>query len=237
MSRALMLCTLCLWAGPALAQVYVGAAVGIDTTLASRIELDNRPQADTGGTTPALAVRAGIGLGGRWGAEVEVAHALTIEQSETADRGRLGPSLVGAIFGPDRLALVVRRLGQFDLRPTLRIDSEQTVTAVNALAWASYPLGARIDLVLMGGASFNRSKVEERYRIETVLPPGFPPGSISFGIQPMSVRLITYDVGPMVGAEARIAFGDRVRVVPGFRMSSVGRGWSLRPDVGVAWMF
>lgn len=227
---------LCMAATPSFAQVYIGGAAGIDTTLVNKVEVDGQPQSDSGGTAPALAVRAGIGLGERWGAEIEVAHVLTIEQRDTAARDSLSPSFV-SVIGP---------VEPFVWRSTLHIDSEQQVTAVNALGWVSHPIGGRVDLVFVAGAAFNRTEIERRYRFEPVVPPGFPgfpgipglpPRPVLIDFEPQVTRLISYGVRPLVGIEARIAFGNHLRVVPGFRMSSVGVGWSLRPIVGVAWMF
>ncbi len=111
------------------------------------------------------------------------------------------------------------------------------MTAVNALAWMSYPIGGRVDLVLVAGAAFNRTEVEQRLRFEPVVPPGFPPRPVLIDFEPQATRFIRYGVGPLVGVETRIAFGSHLRVVPGFRMSSIGVGWSLRPTVGAAWAF
>ena len=83
--RRFSLLALCLWATPSFAQVYIGGAVGMDTTLVTSFESAGASQPDRGGTTPAVAVRAGIALGQRWGAEVEVAHGLTLEHSDTSD--------------------------------------------------------------------------------------------------------------------------------------------------------
>ena len=61
----------------------------MDMTLVTSFESAGASQLDRGGTTPALAVRAGLALGQRWGAEVEVAHAFTIERSDTTNGGVL----------------------------------------------------------------------------------------------------------------------------------------------------
>ena len=52
--------------------------------------------------------------------------------------------------------------------PTLLTETEQQLTAVNALAWVSYAVSSRIDLVLAAGAAFNRTSVEQRIRFETL---------------------------------------------------------------------
>ena len=222
MARTFVVLGLSLWASSAFAQsIYVGAAVGSDTILANSIEAEGVIGADRGGTTPGLAVRAGIQLGQRWGAEVEVAHALTLERSNTNEFPR------GGVFGTIPPGFM----------PRFRLDAEQKATAVNALAWVSYAASARVEVVLVAGASFNRTVVEQRLQFDPSVLAGFPPGSISLVIGPPRTTITTYDVGPLVGIETRVAFGDHFRLVPAFRMSSSGVGWSLRPTAGVAWAF
>jgi hypothetical protein len=198
---------------------------------------------DLGGTAATLAVRAGIALGQRWGAEVEFARAFTIEHSETSEGTILAsgtqvnvpPVLVGIpgfdVIPPIRFA------------PTLRTETEQQLSSVNALAWVSYAVSSRIDLVLAAGAAFNRSTVEQRVRIESITLPGFPaglpgfPAGVPLDLFTRSTRVVNYDVGPVVGVETRIALGDRLRVVPALRMSTAYSGWSVRPTAGIIWMF
>jgi hypothetical protein len=222
MARTFVVLGLSLWASSAFAQsIYVGAGVGSDTILASSIEAEGVIDADTGGTTTGLSFRAGIELGQRWGAEVEVAHALTLERSNPNEFPR------GGVFGVLPPGFV----------PRFRVDSEQEATAVNPLAWVSYAASARVEVVLVAGASFNRTVVEHQLQFDPSVLAGFPPGSVGLVIGPERTRITTYDVGPLVGIETRVAFGDHFRLVPAFRMSSAGVGWSLRPAVGVNWMF
>jgi hypothetical protein len=227
MPRLLVCLCLFLTASSAFAQsVYVGGAAGANTVFAQKIDFGGTfSPPDTGGTTPVFAIRSGIGLGEIWGAEVEVAHALPLERSTEGGRGQFFPAAVLTI-GPG-IAF-----------PTLRVESERRSTAVNALGWVRYPVSARVDLVVLAGATFNRSEVEERYTIN--LPPLFPqlpPGAVVFAPQPASIRTLTYDVGPLVGIEGRIRVGSRFRVVPGLRLSGANAGWSVRPMVGVDWVF
>lgn len=237
--RTLTFLAFCLCAAPSFAQVYIGAAAGSDTTLVTSFETAGASQLERGGTAPAVAVRAGIALGQRWGAEVEVARAFTIEHSNTTNggvlaSGNVSSSLIG-VFGIDTIPPI-------RFAPTLRTETEQQLTAVNALAWVSYAVSGRIDLVLAAGAAFNRTVVEQRVRIEPgTLPgiPGFPAGFPGFPLDlfASSTRVVNYGVGPVVGVETRIAVGDRLRVVPAVRMSSAFGGWSVRPTAGVVWMF
>ena len=221
MSRALAFLCVSLCASPAVGQsIYVGAAAGSDTFLASKFDAGQFIQPQSGGTTPVFTVRAGIALAERWGAEVEVAHSLTIDRSDNVDFLNNAAFLVGVL--PVRLP-----------PPRFRIDSEQQLTAVNTLAWASYTVTNRVDVVVMAGVSFQRSEIEQRFAVE--LPQGFPTAVLS--VQPGSTRAITYDVGPIVGVEGRVRFGDHLRLVPGFRLSDAAAGWSVRPTAGIDWTF
>ena len=222
MSRVLAVLCLSFAASPAFGQsVYVGAAAGSDTFLRTKIDAGQFSQPETGGTTPVFAVRGGIALAERWGAEVEVARSLTIERNETVDFPNFPITLGGVIpvrFPP----------------PILRVESEEALTAVNAMAWVSYPLNGRLDLVVLAGASFQRSENEQRFSVDfsqTLFP------TAMLTIQPESTRVITYGVGPLVGFEGRIRFGDHLRVVPAVRLVDIGAGWSVRPTVGVDWVF
>jgi hypothetical protein len=219
-----VLIALCLVGSPSLLfaqSVYVGAAAGIDTTVASHFEIDGQPQVEQGGTSPSFAGRAGLAMGDRWGAEVEVSYTTTIERT-VDETNRLVTSPVVGGFPP----VVVF--------PSVTVESEQRSASVNALGWFSYPASARLELVVLAGVAFNRIEFEQQRTIE--LPQPFPSGfPISFG--PRSTSVVAYDAGPLVGVEGRIAFGDRFRLVPGLRLSSISAGWSIRPTVGAAWMF
>src|SRR5688500_1308527 len=83
MLRLVLALLCCLLPGAALAQVYVGAAVGADTMLVSGMRGDFAVPEDDGGTVPSVAARVGVALGGRWGVEFEAAQGLTLE--ETSD--------------------------------------------------------------------------------------------------------------------------------------------------------
>ena len=223
MSRAFAVLCLLFGASPAFGQsIYVGAAAGSDTFLTTQFETGQFTQPQSGGTTPVVAIRTGIALAERWGAEVEVAHSLTIERNETVDFLSSSAVLVGTLpvrFPP----------------PSVSVESEQALTAVNTLAWASYPVNGRLDVVVLAGASFQRSETEQRFTVE--FPQIFFPGAPVLTALPGSSRVISYDVGPLVGLEGRIRFGDHLRVVPAFRLSDTAGGWSVRPTVGVDWVF
>jgi hypothetical protein len=202
--------------------IYLGAAAGSDTFLTTQVEAGQFSQPESGGTTPVFAVRGGITLGERWGAEVEFARSLTIERDNAVDFPSFPLTLGGIV--PVGFP-----------RPSFRVESEQALTAVNTVAWVSYPLNARLDVVVMAGAAFQRSETEQSLSID--FPQLVFPGSPMLTVLPDSTRVTTYDVGPLVGVEGRIRFGDHVRVVPALRLSDAAGGWSVRPTAGVDWVF
>jgi hypothetical protein len=221
MVRALI--TVCLVLSPSVVfgqSVYVGAAAGIDTTVATHFAINGQPQIEQGGSAPAVAGRAGLVLGDRWGAEVEVSYTMTIERTVDGANRLVTPPIIGGI-------------PPVSVFPSLTIESEQRSAAVNVLGWVSYPASARVELVLLAGIAFSRIAIEEQRSFE--LPQLFPPGFPRF--EPQDTDVVVYDTGPVVGIEGRLGFGDRFRVVPGLRLSGVSAGWSIRPTVGVAWVF
>ena len=140
------------------------------------------------------------------------------------------PTLVGGVVGIDAFPPI-------RFAPTLRMEVEQQLTAVNALAWVSYALSSRIDLILPPGARSTGRAWRGVSGSSRSFCRDFLPGCPPFEFYGPSTRVVNYGVGPVVGVETRIALGDHVRVVPALRMSSAFAGWSVRPTAGIAWMF
>jgi hypothetical protein len=231
MNRVLALC-LCLCATPALGQtVYVGAAAGSDTTLASQVETSLFPNPDAGGTVPAFAGRIGVALADQWGIELEVSHSLALETRFEESRSSLSRSVISS-----GVITNIGQIGSISL-PQSTLDSEQRTTSLNAVGWFRHPLSSRVELAFLGGAAFYRTVNEQRMSFD-FLPqiPGFPQLFPPI-VRDQSSRFVAYGVGPLVGAEAWIAFGDHVRVVPGVRLSSFSSQWSVRPSAAFTWVF
>jgi hypothetical protein len=242
MLRALAVLCTCLAAAPASAQTYVAGAAGTDTILLTSYDSDAFP--DGGGTVPSFAARVGVPLGGQWGVELEVAQSLTLDGS-SQDRPipfvSSGFSWVSAVVTPAGASTGI-------LIPDFSFESERRSIAVNPVAWIRLPVGSRLSLAFLGGVSFQRTTLEQRSRVQfTVqgrldLPRLGPAGSVSPQlfppvVQEQSTHIVTYDVAPLVGAEAWLAFGEHVHIVPGVRLSSVSEGWSVRPSAALAWTF
>jgi hypothetical protein len=227
--RILLLALLCcLVPLNALAQVYVGGAVGADTMLVSGLRGEFAVPEDDGGTVASVAGRVGVALGGRWGVEFEAAQGLTLE--ETSDVTGSLAARSGFVWGS------AQPLVQGRVVPVVTVESERRSTAYNALGWFRYPVSARLDLAFVAGAAFTRTWTEQRIDFELGLP-GFPAGVVTSLFPAEPTEIVSYEVGPIVGAEAWLAFGDRLRLVPGVRLSAAGGGWSVRPSVGAAWTF
>lgn len=229
---------LLLVATPARAQdFYASFVVGADTILADNYEVSGEPGGlSGGGTAPFFGVRLGGAIGSWWGAEIEVAQSLETKQTfETPAYRQLSTSIGSSqpyvtFAGP-------------------RITTVSAATYVTPSVWVLRSVGERLDLVFLGGVSFNRSATEQT--IEGL--PGFvlpARGILDLGVSgswttailpfpqpPITSETTTYDVGAVAGFEARIRFGEHLRVVPGIRLSDIRSDWSVRPSVAVAWAF
>ena len=239
MIRALIFVCGCLASAPAFAQgIFVAAAAGSDTLLVSHAEVEGFPQPEQGGTAPTMALRVGLPLGGRWGVELEGAHSLALER--TIDPSRVILSGASVTFGSTPTPTIPQALPDFP-RPLpitrISLETERRTTAVNAAGWVRYTVGGRLDLAFLAGATFARRTVEQRFSFQVqALLSGFPPDLLPI-YRPTSTTVVTYDVGPLLGAEAWLAFGDHLRVVPSARLTAIGGEWSVRPTAGVAWVF
>jgi hypothetical protein len=123
------------------------------------------------------------------------------------------------------------------LVPDFSFESERRSFVLTPAAWVTLATGSRLDLRFLAGAVFERTSFEERTRIAFPLPAGIPPQLLPPIAREQTLNVTTYRVGPLVGAEGWIAFGDHIRVVPGVRLSSAQAGWSLRPSAALAWTF
>ena len=201
-------------AAPGAAQpVYVLGVAGIDTTVESRYVVNDQERPRVDGTEATFGARAGVSLGPRWGVEVDVARSAVSRTSTEGSRGLLSTPSGG--FGLS--------LSDF------AIDTRERHHSVGTLVWLRHDVAARTALVLLGGLSFQRSDVEERYAF-----PGFDP---FFGSGPEQIRAVSYGVGPTVAAEVRTWLGEHVVLAPGVRVSSALAGWCIRPAISAGWAF
>jgi hypothetical protein len=233
MLRAVFFVVTLAFAVPAFSQgVYVSGFAGSESLLVSHTEIETVPAGvERGGTAATFGGRVGMPLGDRWGVELEGAQSLTLENTNALD----SPIFAGQriTFGSATGPLLPVTLAA----PRVTIDAEQRLTTVNVAGWYRYTMSARVDLAFLAGATFWRRSSEQRFTVGPIqLPPGFPPGILPIPQFP-TTSAVAYGVGPLFGAETWLSFGDRVRVVPGVRLSAVGAAWSIRPTAALAWMF
>jgi hypothetical protein len=220
----------CLFASPAFAQSpYVSAAVGLDVQRSDRFEAQGGNDTSGDGEAIAFSIRVGTAVGDRWGVELGFTRPSTIERESSY--GYPIP-LLAALTATTTAANVPSSL----IAPLPIFESstriERRNTTLDAVAWVSQPVGARVELVYLGGLAFSRVVEDLDFqfvrRIATIVVPN-------------STRTITYGVGPVAGLEGRISLTDHVRLVPGVRLLTIAGsgsdGWLLRATTGLAWHF
>lgn len=226
-----------LLAAPAWAQSpYVAGAIGAEIVRSTSVESSGSNVGSGNGESWSGAIRVGTLLAPRFGVELEFLRPGAIEGDGhgpvyiAADIQR---AVVGR-FAPDG---VVADPAIFP--PIFPIISQQTrirATTVSTLAFARQAVGARVDLVYLGGLGFSRVVHEIEF--------GIPRSLLAAGLvilPPYRTRTTQYGVGPIVGAEARIGMTEHARLVAGVRLHALGQslveGWLVRPSVGLAWTF
>ena len=215
---------------PVMAQsVYAAGAVGADITLVSG-QRSSPFSSPPGGEAFSGAARLGTVLNDRFGIELEVSRAG--ELRSTSQSGIPIPLLaVAPIF-----------LGDVEFRTR--------VTTISTSASIRQQVSDAVALVYLGGIVFHRTDSEMTFRgprlsritIPTppiTISPGFDVISASapFFLPPSNTDSVQYGVGPVVGFEAHIGYGEHFLIVPGVRMHGLPNSWLLRPTVGAGWRF
>jgi hypothetical protein len=233
MVLAALLLILTVFTAPAFAQgAYVGAAVGMDVSRYNSVEASGFSDITAGGEVVAVSLRVGTEIRDNWGVELGFTYPSELERESSqgfpipllAAVNAVAGSATGAAPVPGGIGVTFPAF-----QASTRIERRNTT--LDALAWVARSAGDRLDVVFLGGVAFNR--ISEDISFQFARPIGL--------IIPNRTRTISYDVGPLVGIEARIGLTDHVRLVPGVRLQSLGgngrEGWLLRPAVGLAWQF
>jgi hypothetical protein len=224
-------------ATPAAAQnTYIGGSLigefarygGADIDDGGRVPTIVEPLSRSGETI-GFDLRVGRSLGEHWGVEFSYARGGSHEQRRTQ---RLLPFLTSSpAFDP---TTIIRGLPTLPTLPfpdfEFELRSEQQHTTFDTVVWLRQEVGDRVDLVFLGGASFNRVELEQNVSI----------GDMRLAISlpaPTEIETVTYGVAPVVGAEAVIDLTDRAAVTGGARLHGVSGGWLIRPSVGLRWRF
>jgi hypothetical protein len=237
MRRFVLLIWSCLLASPAFAQsTYVAAAVGADITRSNRSDTYGISTPNFDAEPLSLTVKAGTGLGERWGVELgwvkaRRTHATALDTIRYAVT--TGSAVLTTVPAPAPLGVPIGR--PFFFEP--RIDVYRRHTSVEAVAWADKRVADRVDLAFLGGVSFNRTSVDTRIEFNIpILAQVFLPPGLSI-LPPQSTHIIDYSVAPVAGVDARIELARHVRVIPSLRLQGVSGEWLLQPSAGLAWVF
>ena len=225
-------------ATPALAQGgYVGAFLVGDV---ARFDQYDRARDDSGsGEALGFALRAGTGLGSRWGLELELVRPGEIENDFSPDvfplTGMTISSLPSIAGLPDATRYDPLVFPNF----SYRYRTSQRNTTLTTSLWVKQEVSARFSLAYLGGIAFGRTSREIEVSYESIRPliPSIPSLPTIPSILPVISESTTYEVGPMVGVEGRIRLGGQVNLVPGIRLHAIEGGWLIRPAVGLEWVF
>jgi hypothetical protein len=223
----------------AVAQTYVAAALGADLTKSYESATNGTAFPDGDREAIAWGLRVGTALGSRWGVELE------FDRPDSVDTGNR-PIIYAAPLGTTTLAAApvprasapVFTDGRLLIFPPPQIETDQRNTTWNAAAWVRQPIGARADLVVLGGLGFSHVVQNTRYEIGGPSPllAAIPIAQRSF-----RTRTVNYGVGPLVGMETRIRMTDHLELTPGVRVQSLGNdlapGLLLRPSIALGWTF
>ncbi len=208
-------------AAPARAQTYVGAAIGADVARSFESSTAGVGSANGNGEVINWGLRAGTSLGSVFGVEVEFVRPGELDIDN--------PPFIAVPLAASFAALAPG----VTIFPTPQIQTRQRATSWNTAAWVRKPLTSSADLVFLAGLAFSRIVEKIDY--------SFP--SLPAGVRPVlaSTRSVAYDVGPMVGVEARVRLTEHVQLTPGLRLQSLDSdltdGLLLRPSVALGWSF
>ena len=212
--------------------IYVAGALGADIRLVSGQDSTGVTTPSGGGESLSGAARLGTLFNDRFGVEFEISRA-----AELHDEFRPGINPLASlapIFVPE-------------------IDSRTRVTTISTTASIRQQVSDKVALAYLGGVVFHRTDSRIDYRPgRGILPAGgvgafdrftygfvgseaiFPVG---LALPSFNVETVQYGVGPVVGIEAHIGYGDHLSIIPGFRMHGLPNAWLLRPAVAVSWTF
>lgn len=234
MTRAAIAVAGVLWAGAAAAQgVYVAGAVAAEVVRTTSSRSGGSTYDNGNGEAVAGAIRVGTNIAERFGVELEFFRPGAIESSGDLPYylpaldlpGTIGPAIPGS-----SIAGLYTTLPPF-VAQTTRVRA----TTTSALLFARQSLGARVELVYLGGIGFSRVVRELEYETPSIII------RIAPSILPAATRTTQYAAGPVVGVEVRAAMTEHAQIVAGLRLHTLGQavvdGWMIRPSVGLAWKF
>jgi hypothetical protein len=209
--------------------VYVAGSIGADISLVSGQESLGIPSTPGGGEALSGAARVGAVLDGRFGVEFELSRAATLRDETRPGIDPLAASF--PIFVPE-------------------VDFRTRITTISTTASIRQQVSDKVALAYLGGVVFHRTDSRLDYRVSTG---PFAAGGISgifrsgaglerifpvgLALPSFNIETVQYGVGPVVGIEAHIGYGDHLTIVPGVRMHGLSNSWLVRPSAGVGWTF
>ena len=226
-----------LLAAPAWAQTpYVAGAIGAEIVRSTSVKSPGSTFDSGNGESWSGAIRVGTFVAPRYGVELEFLRPGEIEGDDEGPiyiAGEIPRPVLGSLIAD---GVVPNDLGvDVGIFPIINQQTRMRTTTVSTLAFARQTVGEHVDLVYLGGVGFSRVVQEIEF--------GFSGPLFAAGrpVPSYKTRTTQYGVGPVVGAEARIAMTEHARIVAGIRLHALGQslvdGWIIRPSVGLAWAF
>lgn len=211
---------------------YVGASVMAEI---ARFGTAGGFDEASGGEAFGGAVRIGTAVTERWGLDLEFARPGEIEKQNSFDfpillaADALLPSNVRAM-----MAQPPGRGGAGAIFPApipYSVTTSQRYATLTIMPYVRQPLGARADIVYLGGLALLRTTRDVR----------FGGGGRLLGVAGGRQTSVTYDSAPAVGLDIRVSMTEHLRLVPGLRVIAVDEfgmgGWLTRPSIGLQWTF
>ena len=222
-------------AGAAQAQTtYVGASI-----LAEVARFGSNGFGDSaGGEAFGGAIRIGTAITDRWGIDLEFTRPGEIEEDNPYAILASGIDILtlqlfqGSVVPPGGMtrgiAGVTSALPVLPFTPT----TTRRYSTFTAMPYVRQVLGARADIVYLGGIAFVRTTSRMDFGTG---------GGPRFIALPANETWVNYGAAPAVGLDVRVSMTNSVKIVPGLRLLAIddsGRtGWLIRPAVGLQWTF
>ena len=218
-------------AAPAFAQsAYVAGAIGAEVVRTTSTKSGGTTYDTGSGEAFGGAIRVGALVAPRFGVELEFFRPGEIESNASR------PIYLAAQEFPTVFNGVSSVLSDSIFPSVIGQKTRVRATTTSALVFARQSVGAKFDVVYLGGISFARVVHESEFNFPGSVIPLVRPT-----IQSYSTRTTQYGVGPVVGVEGRLGMTEHVRLVAGVRLHALADslldGWMIRPSVGLAWMF
>ena len=209
---------------------YVAGAIGAEVVRTTATKSGSTTYDIGSGEALGGAIRVGALVAPRFGVELEFFRPGEIESNTN------GPIYLAAQEFPTVFNDVSRLIADSIFPSIIGQKTRVRATTTSALVFARQSVGARFDVVYLGGISFARVVHETEFNVPGGIIPLVRPATPSY-----STRTIQYGVGPVVGIEGRLGMTEHVRLVAGLRLHALADslldGWMIRPSVGLAWMF